>query len=133
MIGFPFDITFKIVIVLAGWEQDFLADDRRIGQCQREVLEIAAQALVATLDGLNHGIEVVDVALDHGFRRQQLNRIPFQTVGAFARVDDLDHLDGRGTDVCAYQRRHLGLEQSFKCVEVQAEFSFSHKILGQTP
>ena len=73
--------------------EDLLADDGGVGQGQRDVLDVAAQPLVAALECIANGVEVVDVAVDYRVLGQGLDGIPLNPLQAFAGLGELNHLD----------------------------------------
>jgi len=117
--------------LLAGRNEDLLADDRGIGQRHREVLDVAAEPLVTALDRVAHGVEIVDVALHDGVLGQRFDGVALDPIHALAGALNLDHLDRRGTDIGTDQRRHLGLEQALDRVEIETKFSFEHRSMGR--
>ena len=112
---------------LAGRNQDLLADNRCVGEREGKILDAAAKPLVAAPERVAHRVEIVDVALDDRVPGQGLNGVALDTIHAAPPLGDLYHLDRRGTDVGAQERRHLGLEQALQRIEAETEFSFKHR------
>ena len=101
-------------------------DHHRRGQRERDVLVAAAEPLVGPFEGVGHEIEVGDVAVGDDVADQRLDGVALEAIGALARFDELDQLDGGRTDVDADQRRILRLER----VQDGIEFICEHGSLG---
>src|SRR5690606_39972453 len=105
------DLDLELFLAQRAVDDDLLRNDGARGHRHGHVLRARAETLVAALDGLRDGLEVVDVAIDDGIARQRFDRVALDAPLALARVDDLKHLDGRRTDVQTEERRRLWLEK----------------------
>jgi hypothetical protein len=68
-------------------------------------------------NGFRNRFEICDVAVSNRIFSQGLDCIALDSVQAFARVAEFDHLDGRSADVNANERRRLCLQE----IEIQIE------------
>src|SRR5882762_1001288 len=126
LVRLAFDLDFELVLAQPRGHHDLLGDHRAGRHRHRDVLGARAEALVRALHRIGCLLEVADVAVDHGIAKERLDGVALDSVGTFARFDDLEHLYGRRADVQPEQRRRLRLEQ----VEIHTLFSFTYQPLA---
>ena len=84
---------------------------------------VGAQALPAALEAVADGVQIIDIAVDHGVARERLDDIALNPVQTLARFRDFNQFDRRRTDVTADQGWCLGLEKALYDFEVELQFS----------
>src|SRR6266516_7749997 len=66
LVGFGFDLHLQFFIAQPRWYDDLLGDHRGRGQGQGDVFCARRHSLPAALHGVDHGVEVGNVAIQDG-------------------------------------------------------------------
>src|SRR5262249_54439197 len=99
LVGLALDLDFHLFFPLVAREDHLLGDHRGAGKREGDVLDSRTEVLVGALDSLARRLDVGNVAVDDSVLRQRLYRVTFYAVDITPGLGDLDHLDGRRTDV----------------------------------
>ena len=109
-IGLALDLALQLGLAQTGRHIDDLADDMRAGDRHGHVLAARTGALDGAIGRLRHLLDLGDGVFHDRVLRQRLDREPLDTI-MLTGLAQLQHLDRRGADVHADQRRARGAEE----------------------